>query len=129
MNSAIPIIAMARMRKGFIYPYTLRERMNAVTEEIIRTCKTCIETNNLDSLQSYYSELAEYEYPAHQPDWPCIFHRVYLHACLKGKKDVAEWLEHTLYPTMDGIQQIALRQIFPYGRHLLFKSKTIFPNH
>jgi len=95
--------------------------MNGVTTEIIRTCKTCIETNNLTSLQSYYAELMEYEYIIQQPDWPSIFHRVYLHACLKGRKDTAKWLETTLYPTMDPIQQIALRQIFPYGRHLLSK--------
>jgi len=96
--------------------------MNNVTTEIIRTCKTCIETNNLTSLQSYYAELMDYTYPEQQPDMPCIFHRVYLHACLKGNREIANWLETSLYPTMDKIQQIALRQIFPYGRHLLSKA-------
>ena len=96
--------------------------MNAITSEIIRTCKTYIETNNLSSLQSYYAELMDYTYPDQQPDIPCIFHRVYLHACLKGNREIANWLETSLYPTMDKIQQIALRQIFPYGRHLLSKA-------
>ena len=54
-------------------------------------------------------------------DWPYVFHRVYLHACLKKKKEIAEWLQTALYPFMDPIQQIALRQIFVYGRHLLSK--------
>jgi hypothetical protein len=92
-----------------------------ITNQIICTCKSCIDTNNLEELKKYYSELMEYEYPS-QPDWPFIFHRVYLHACLKKRKETAEWLEHTIYPRLDAIQQIALRQIFPYGRHLLNKT-------
>jgi len=92
-----------------------------MNKEIIRTCKTCIETNNLEELQAYYLELRNYEYEM-QPDWPTIFHRVYLHACLKRNKKAAEWLETTIYPSMDPIQQIGLRQIFPYGHHLLSKA-------
>ena len=86
---------------------------------IITSCKKYIEENNLDYLQTYYKELLNCE----NLDWPTIFQKLYLHACLKGKPDIAEWFENTLYPMMDSIQQIALRQIFPYGKHLLKKSK------
>ena len=53
-----------------------------------------------------------------------IFHRVYLHACLRGNETLASWLHQELYPKMDPIQQIALRQIFPYGRHKTYQSAS-----
>jgi hypothetical protein len=93
-----------------------------MNDEIIRTCKTCIETNNFDELQAYSFECMNYEYEQ-LPDWPTIFYRVYLHACLKGKYAIADWLQQTLFLKLDPIQQIGLRQIFPYGRHLLSKAK------
>lgn len=89
---------------------------------IINECKLYVENNNLGSLQYYFYNLINSENTA-QPDWPVIFHKVYLHSCLKGKTEIAEWLEKTVYPMMDEIQQIALRQIFPYGRYLLSKAK------
>jgi hypothetical protein len=96
---------------------------SSTTKSIIYECKKYIELNELETLKLYYSELLEYEYTS-QPDLPYIFHRVYLHACLKGRKDIATWLEYTIYPSMDPIQKIALRQIFPYGRHLLVKATS-----
>jgi hypothetical protein len=89
--------------------------------QIIADCKFHVEGNDLQSLQSYFQELLQSQNG--QPDWPVIFHRVYLHACLKGRPEIAEWLEKTVFPMMDGIQQIALRQIFSYGRYLLSKSQ------
>jgi len=89
--------------------------------EIINTCKRYITENNVCALQVYYSELQNTEFPK-QPDWPLIFHRVYLHACLKGLLPVVEWLEKE-FTNMDPIQKIALRQIFPYGKHLLTQAQ------
>jgi hypothetical protein len=90
-------------------------------DELIRTCKGWIDLKNTTGLQTCILEMMETEYPR-EPDWPYIFHRVYLHACLKGLTDAALWLQTTIYPKMDPIQQIALRQIFPYGRTLLAKN-------
>jgi hypothetical protein len=90
--------------------------------EIIQTCKSFIETNDVQGIQTYYCDLLWTEFPR-DPDWPFIFHKVYLHACLKGREDIANWLTRALYPNMDQIQQIALRQIFPYGRLLLARAK------
>ncbi len=90
-------------------------------DELIQTCKGWIDLKNTVGLQTCILEMMETEYPR-EPDWPYIFHRVYLHACLKGHKDAAAWLQTTIYPKMDPIQQIALRQIFPYGRVLLQKA-------
>ena len=86
------------------------------TQDLIYQCKKIIETSQIDTFQEFVRGMLEYDY-----DWPYVFHRVYLHACLKKKKEIAEWLQTALYPFMDPIQQIALRQIFVYGRHLLSK--------
>lgn len=83
--------------------------------DAIDRCKEYINTNELDKFKEFGLSLLELEY-----DWPYFFHRVYLHACLKKRNEFADWL-YTLYERMDPIQQIALRQIFPYGRHLLTK--------
>jgi hypothetical protein len=87
-------------------------------DETIRTCKNFINTNDLISLQKYVITLFDQE-----NDWPYLFQKVYLHACLKGQEDTEKWLREAMYPQMDPIQQIALRQIFPYGRHLIATAK------
>jgi hypothetical protein len=90
--------------------------------EIIRDCKKFLNDGDFESLKEYYRSLlwrTEYE---KEPDWPYIFHRIYIHACLKGRSDAAEWLANAVYSNMDEIQRIALRQIFPYGRLLLSRA-------
>ncbi len=90
-------------------------------DHIIRTCKEYINQGNTYAIQDYYRELLMSKFDR-TPDWPYIFHRVYLHACLRGRTAIATWMSTTLFPAMDPIQQIALRQIFPYGRNLLAKA-------
>ena len=92
-----------------------------ITQTIVQDCKKYIEENNLNHLQEIYKSVTSDFDQVQHLDWPMIFHKLYLHACLKRKHEVAEWFEKTLYPKMDPIQQIALRQIFPYGKHLLGK--------
>jgi hypothetical protein len=95
-----------------------------MTDEIIRRCKQYIDEKNTSALQVFYDEIPDL-YDIEKLDWPMIFHRVYLHACLRGNELLATWMKAELYPKMDPIQQIALRQIFPYGNHLLHRaSKT-----
>lgn len=89
-----------------------------MSESFITECKKYIEENNLDYMKTYYSEIVSRD----DLDWPLMFKNLYLHACLKKKADIASWFETTLFPAMDPIQQFALRQIFPYGRHLLSKN-------
>ena len=85
--------------------------MNAFIQE----CKHMIDEENLDELQSLYEE---YKYEPYA--WDYAFQKIYLHACLKKKKPITEWLQ-TLFPSFDPIQQMALRQMFSYGRYLLAK--------
>ncbi len=78
--------------------------------------KHLVERGDLQGLQHAFKEL---EVDVGNVDMGWLFQKVYLHACLKGQGDIAEWLEKTVFPTLDPITQIALRQGFAYGRHLL----------
>jgi hypothetical protein len=77
--------------------------------------KQLVERGDLTSLKAYIEMVTE------EVDEAYLFHRVFLHACLKKKQEIVTWLQEEYFKTMDPIQQIALRQIFPYGRHLLNK--------
>jgi hypothetical protein len=88
---------------------------------LISNCKDFINNGNLDGLKLYYSELQNMEYD-HTPNWQYIYSQLYIHSCLKKKKDIADWFTE-IFPTFDLVSQIALRQIFPYGRHLLSSGK------
>jgi len=90
--------------------------------EIIAEAKQHINDGNLEGIQEQVCHLFNTSDVEREPDWPFIFQKVYLHACLKGQQEIANWLHTTIYPLMDPIQKIALRQIFSYGRHLLSKA-------
>ena len=96
---------------------------NRPTCEIVSDGKERINYGDLAGLQELYLDIVNTEYPTNEePDLGYIFHRLYLHACLKGEPVIAEWLTRALFQNMDPIQQIALRQIFPYGRLLLSRA-------
>ena len=84
--------------------------------DTIDICKKYINENNFQEFQEFCSSLLNLNY-----DWPYIFQKVYIHSCLKKRQDISEWLHTTMYSKMDPIQQIALRQVFPYGKYLLNK--------
>lgn len=84
-------------------------------ENFIKHCKLLIEENNLECLQDYYLENKDEQYA-----WEYAYQKIYLHACLKKKHTIAEWMK-SLFETFDPIQQIALRQMFSYGKYLLAK--------
>ena len=87
------------------------------TISIIQFLKDLVDKNDLDALKTYYSTL--FDYNTNIP-WDVVFQRVYLHACLRKRSTIADFLVQ-VYETMDPIDKIALRQVFPYGRYLLNK--------
>jgi hypothetical protein len=87
------------------------------TKALITALKQLVTNNDLDGLKAAYTELQDNE---NQQPWDVIFKDVYLHACLKKRQAIVDWLL-TVYESMDEISKIALRQVFPYGRHLLKK--------
>ena len=90
-----------------------------MNDAFIRTCKTYVNEDNLLGLQDCYNEMQNTEVD-YNLNWEYIYHRIYLHACLKKKHNIVEWLT-SMFSTLDPISQISLRQIFPYGRFLLAK--------
>jgi hypothetical protein len=81
----------------------------------LKDCKILIEKDNLEGLQEYYTGFSEENFP-----WEYIYQKLYLHACLKKKTRIVKWFD-SLFHSFDPIQQIALRQMFSYGRYLLAK--------
>lgn len=84
-------------------------------EIFIKDCKAMIDKDNLEGLQEYIQENMGENFA-----WEYAYQKIYLHACLKKKTAIAEWLRG-LFPMFDPIQQIALRQMFSYGKYLLGK--------
>ncbi len=87
---------------------------------MIHDLKLLINNDNLIGVQEYINELLLNE-GEHLMDPAYIFQKVYLHACLMKRKEIADWLEKECFPLLPPIQQIAIRQCFPYGRVLLSK--------
>jgi hypothetical protein len=84
-------------------------------DSFLKDCKQMVEKDNLEGLQEYYAEYSDENFA-----WDYIYQKLYLHACLKKKRRIVAWLD-SLYSSFDPIQQIALRQMFSYGRYLLAK--------
>lgn len=84
-------------------------------EGFLKLCKTMIEKDNLEGLQEIYMENLDENYP-----WEYVYQKLYLHACLKKKTRIVEWM-NGLFDQFDPIQKIALRQMFFYGKYLLAK--------
>jgi hypothetical protein len=86
---------------------------------LLHECKEYINANKFEEFKEYYKILMESEFET-QPDWANLYQKVYLHACLKKRKEIADWLE-TLFTQFPPITQIAYRQLFFYGHVLLRK--------
>lgn len=84
-------------------------------DAFLRQCKALIEEDNLEELYAVYLENKEENYP-----WEYVYQKLYLHACLKKKATIAEFMKG-LFTQFDPIQQIGIRQMFSYGNYLLRK--------
>jgi hypothetical protein len=91
-----------------------------MTEVFTEVCKEIITRGSLEELQDEIRNRMECE-GAESIAWEYVILKTYLHACLKKKKDIAEWITGQI-PSLDPIQQIAIRQMIPYGRVLLHKN-------
>lgn len=105
-----------------IHFQTNKQGMSSTDTTILADAKQYIECGDLSGIQYVWKSLDDYEFEE-QPDWVYLFQKLYLHACLKRQPQIADWLQHVLFPQMDPIQQIALRQVFSYGNYLLRRKK------
>ena len=90
--------------------------------QILNHCKDLIETNQFEELQAYlYQTIQSITTTDYRIPIEYIYQQIYLHACLKKKAPIAEWLKSIFPEIFDEVQQIGLRQMFSYGNYLLNK--------
>lgn len=89
-------------------------------EQVIAEFKPFINRGNLNGLKEQWKEYYSETDFGREIAWDFVFQKIYLHAALKKQKTICEWLD-TIFTNFNPIQQIALRQMFPYARHLLNK--------
>ena len=90
-------------------------------QRILEICKGYIEYDQFTELKEYVQYLIENQPMDYRLPWEYLYQQVYLHACLKKKPEMAQWLTDLFPSVFDEVQQIALRQMFAYGRYLLNK--------
>jgi len=93
----------------------------SIEEQLVVEIKPYINKGNLDGLKEQWLEYRTETDFGREIAWDFVFQKIYLHAALKKQKAICEWLD-TVFTEFDPIQQIALRQMFAYARHLLNKS-------
>ncbi len=88
-------------------------------DDVIDKIKLYIDRGNIEACKSYTETfVAEAASEDYDVPWDYLFQKVYIHACLRKQKAIAEWLT-TMFESMDPISQIAVRQVFAYGKYLL----------
>jgi len=90
--------------------------MSQTSVGFVRECKEFIDRGYLEGLESFVADHSSQDNIA----WEYVIQKLYTHACLKKMPAIAEKiLEYVAL--LDPIQQIAIRQMIPYGKWLLRK--------
>lgn len=88
--------------------------------DIIRQGKEKIE-EGLNHFAWYVHELHDWTFcPA--PSWPYIVQKLYLHACLKKKADIAKYIEELVTSYQDRLWFPGWKSTVAYGKTLLSKN-------
>ena len=87
-------------------------------EEVVNLKEIINRGGDLDWFKSYAEEVF---HSVEDVDLSYIFQKVFLHACLKKKPEIANWMREVCFPLMPEIEQISIRQCFSYGNFLLKK--------
>lgn len=88
--------------------------MVADTEDIVRILKRLVDNGDVTAIAEAVQDI-----PFHELPMDYIILKVYLHACLKKQREIAEWIFNQAENRLDPIQMIAIRQMASYGRRLL----------
>ena len=91
-----------------------------IEDDLIAEIKLLINVGNLNEIQCRWDEYTHDIDFGRDLAWDYIFQKVYLHAALKKQQAICDWLQ-TIFGLLSPIEQIALRQVFPYARHLMNK--------
>jgi hypothetical protein len=92
----------------------------SIEDQLISEIKPYINKGNLEGLQIQWEEYRNETDFGREIAWDYIFQKVYLHAALKKQSAICDWL-NIVFTEFDPIQQIAMRQMFSYAKHLLNK--------
>lgn len=84
--------------------------------EQIKDLKILIDKSDNYSFKEYLINLY---FEQEDIDLGYIFQKVYLHSCLRKNIEISEWMKNECFSYLDPIQQIAIRQVFGYGKYLL----------
>ena len=98
--------------------------MTSNERAIIRVIKDFINQDDLNGLQEYYTDIQTSEIKI---NWQYIYQTSYIHACLKQRTGIVEWLTK-LFDDFDPISKIGMRQMFSYGRHLQSRHNPYLKN-
>jgi hypothetical protein len=90
---------------------------DGMEKQIVDDFKHIINTGDLYEFQELVQNYLESEDVI---AWDYVFQKVYLHAALKKREDITKFMD-TLYPRLSAVDQIHIRQMFSYARHLLKK--------
>jgi hypothetical protein len=88
-------------------------------EEVVELKEIINQGGDLELFKSRVQEIFCSEEVNPSADISYIFQKVFLHACLKIREDIADWMQNVCFPLLPTIEQISIRQCFSYGRHLL----------
>ena len=88
-----------------------------IEDHLIYESKEIIGLGDLPTLQVMWEDYQQTDF-GRELAWEYIFQKLYIHAALKKKKHICEWLD-TLYVQLDPIQQIGIRHTICYARYLL----------
>ena len=82
----------------------------------IADLKVLIDKGSLQPVQEYFQMILT-DLSGTDFAWDYLYQTCYIHACLKHKTEIVEWMK-TLFDLLPTITQIAMRQVFAYGNYL-----------
>lgn len=89
--------------------------------DIIRQGKACIEQDTLEDFAWFVSSLYTANFcPA--PTWSFIVQKLYIHACLKKKADIAKYIEDLVGAYQARLWYPGWKDTMAYGKSLLAKT-------
>ena len=93
----------------------------SVELNIVRQGKACIEKEGLSDFAEFVSDVYT-EHFSPEPAWPYIVQKLYLHACLKKKADIAKFIEDLVVANQNRLWFVGWKETVAYGKTLLAKN-------
>jgi hypothetical protein len=90
----------------------------SIEEQLVSEIKLIVARGDIHGLQQVWKEYVYETDFGRELAWDFIFQKIYLHAALKKQKEICKWLD-SIFTQLNPIQQITIRQMFPYAHSLL----------